>query len=407
MSPNTKQTAILPKAPGLWIIIALVLVAIGLAAFMNGLFSQHPERAWQAYLINFLLWSAIAQGAVLFSTVMHMTNARWSGPLSGLSESFAAFFPLSFGLFLLLFLGKTHLFPWLHEDLHGKEIWLNIPFLFWRDFFGLLSLYVLGCGYLYNALQLKLDPHQPRRGMRKFVYSGWQQNNRNTARIKNRMTIWGGFYILAFALVLSLIGFDLIMSMDPHWVSTLFGAYNFVKAFYVGLGALVILASIFYLRHGDACGLTSSHLHDIGKLFFAFSLLWADFFYVQLVVIWYGNIPEETHYVIQRTVLAPWNKLAWTVFVVCFILPFFILINKKVKTKPVFMIILCLTVIVGVWLEHLLLLGPALNHSVSSIPLSISDGLITLGFLGLMIIAVTYFLRQFPELVRTKKREVR
>ena len=71
------------------------------------------------------------------------------------------------------------------------------------------------------------------------------------------------------------------------------------------------------------------------------------------------------------------------------------------------MIILCLTVIVGVWLEHLLLLGPALNPSVSSIPLSISDGLITLGFLGLMIIAVTYFLRQFPELVRTKKREVR
>jgi len=124
-------------------------------------------------------------------------------------------------------------------------------------------------------------------------------------------------------------------------------------------------------------------------------------------VIWYGNIPEETHYVLQRPVLAPWNKLAWTVFIVCFIFPFLILINKKVKTKPVFMIILCLTVIVGIWLEHLLLLGPALNHSVSSIPLSISDGLITLGFLGLMIIAVTYFLRQFPELVRVKKREVR
>ena len=92
--------------------------------------------------------------------------------------------------------------------------------------------------------------------------------------------------------------------MDPHWISTLFGAYNFVKAFYVGLGALIILACILYLRHGEASGITSSHLHDIGKLFFAFCLLWADFFYVQLIVIYYGNIPEETYYVIARTMLA-------------------------------------------------------------------------------------------------------
>ncbi len=114
--------------------------------------------------------------------------------------------------------------------------------------------------------------------------------------------------------MLCLIGFDLIMSMDPHWISTLFGAYNFVKAFYIGLGALIILAAIIRLRQGEASRLTAAHFHDIGKLFFAFCLLWADFFYVQLLVIYYGNIPEETHYVIVRTMLAPWNKLAWTVF---------------------------------------------------------------------------------------------
>ena len=71
-----------------------VLVAIGVATFIFGLTSQHPEKAWQAYLINFLLWSAIAQGAVLFSAVMHMTKARWSGPLAGVAESFTAFFPM-------------------------------------------------------------------------------------------------------------------------------------------------------------------------------------------------------------------------------------------------------------------------------------------------------------------------
>ena len=401
MTDDNAKTMGIEKSKTSWVF--LIFVAIGVVTFILGLTSEHPERAWQAYLINFLLWSAIAQGAVLFSAVMHMTNARWSGPISGLSESFTAFFPLSFILFLLLFIGRTHIFPWLHEDLHGKEIWLNIPFLFWRDFFGLLILYLLGFAYLFNALQIKFDPNQPMGEIRKYIYNAWKQNHRNPERTKRRMTIWGGLYILAFALVLSLIGFDLVMSMDPHWISTLFGAYHFVKTFFIGLGALIILAAIVHIRQGEASSLNASHFHDIGKLFFAFCLLWADFFYVQLMVIYYGNIPEETHYVIVRTMLAPWNKLAWTVFIVSFIGPFFILLNKNIKTRPILMIIICSTVIVGIWLEHLLLLGPALSHETQAIPLSLSDGLISLGFLGLMATVVGYFLKVFPETIPVKE----
>jgi len=401
MTDDNAKTMGIEKSKTFWVF--LIFVAIGVVTFIFGLTSEHPERAWQAYLINFLLWSAIAQGAVLFSAVMHMTNARWSGPLSGLSESFTAFFPLSFILFLLLFIGRTHIFPWLHEDLHGKEVWLNIPFLFWRDFLGLLILYLLGFAYLFNALQLKYDPNQPMGEIRKYIYNAWKQNHPNPERIKSRMTVWGGLYILAFALVLSLIGFDLVMSMDPHWVSTLFGAYHFVKSFFVGLGALIILAAIIRIKQGEASSIKTNHFHDIGKLFFGFCLLWADFFYVQLMVIYYGNIPEETHYVIVRTMLAPWNKLAWTIFIVCFVGPFFILLSQRIKTKPVLMLTICSVVIVGIWLEHLLLLGPALSHDAQVIPLSLSDGLISLGFLGLMAIAVGTFLKVFPETIPVKE----
>ena len=119
-------------------LICLALVVIGFGSFVFGLTGRHPERAWQAYLINFLLWSAIAQGGLLFSVLMHTVKARWSGPLSNLAESFTAFFPVSFVLFLILFLGKDYIFPWLHQDLHGKEVWLNVPFLFTRDVVGLL-----------------------------------------------------------------------------------------------------------------------------------------------------------------------------------------------------------------------------------------------------------------------------
>ena len=399
MPSNEKMSISSQKSPIGW--ISIVLIIIGLGAFIYGIRSPHPEKAWQAYLINFLLWSAIAQGAVLFSAVMHMTKARWSGPLSALSESFAAFFPLSFVLFLVLFLGRAHIFPWLHEDLHGKEVWLNIPFLFTRDCIGLLILYAIGFAYLYNALQLRADEHQNQGGFRQMIYRGWVRNNRSVEKVKKKMTIWAGLYILAFTLVLSLIGYDLVMSMDPHWISTLFGGYSFVKAFYLGLGALIILAAITRIRKGKASGLEPSHFHDVGKLFLAFCLLWADFFYVQLTVIWYGNIPEETYYVIERTVMIPWNKLAWTVFIVCFIIPFVILINKKIKSKPVFMVILCSVIIIGFWLEHLLLLAPALSHGAHALSLSASDGLITVGFFGLMVIAVSSFLKRFPGFSKT------
>jgi len=385
-------------------IFSAVLAVIGLAAFLYGLLGQNPQRAWQAYLINFLVWSGIAQGALLFSTIMHTAKARWSGALSSAAESFSAFFPISFILFLLLFLGKEQVFPWLHQDLHGKEVWLNLPFLFVRDLVGLIILYGFGFAYLYYALGAKIGKLQSQGKIRAFLHKHW--THLDPQRCQSRKSTFSILYMLAFALVLSLMGYDLVMSMDPHWYSTLFGAYTFVKAFYTGLGGLIMLAWLLYLKTENGFGLQLSDFHDIGKLFFAFCLVWADFFYVQLVVIWYGNISELTGYVIERTAAPPWNTLAWTVFITCFILPFPVLLNRKVKTKPGVMIPLCSIVIVGIWLEHLLLLGPALSHDSVALPLYVPDGLISLGFLGLLLAAITVFLKLFPELGRIGKREV-
>ncbi len=387
--------------------VFLALVAVGLVTFLIQLFTQHPERAWQAYLINFLVWSAIAQGGLLFSTIMHTTKAKWSGPLSNLAEAFTAFFPVSIILFVLLFLGREHVFPWLHHDLHGKEVWLNLRFLFIRDLAGLVVLYAIGLAYTYQALWLKLSTEPGDGGrLHAFLVRRWQRRPGNTQRAEHRKSVLSILYMLAFALVLSLIGYDLVMAADPHWYSTLFGAYSFAKAIYMGLGALIILAAILQLRPGNGFDIPASNFHDIGKLFFAFCLVWADFFYAQLVVIWYGNISEETAYIIERVMAAPWSYLAWVVFIVCFIVPFLVLLNRKVKTLPRFMMIFCSIIIAGMWLEHLLLLGPALNHHATSIPLGITDVLITIGFFGLMALAVSSYLKQFPELVRLKAEEV-
>jgi len=124
------------------------------------------------------------------------------------------------------------------------------------------------------------------------------------------------------------------------------------------------------------------------------------------VVIWYGNIPEESSYVIERVMRMPWQPLAWAVFTVAFIIPFVLLINKNVKTRPVFMIVLCALIIVGIWLEHLLLIGPAFaHHGAAAIPVGLSDALITLGFMSLMILALAYFMDLFPEIAMAQAPE--
>ncbi|MBR9981304.1 MAG: hypothetical protein KFF50_09785 [Desulfatitalea sp.] len=407
MSNHSPAPATYNKRPTATAYLCTLMVGVGAATFILQAVGTHPERAWQAYLINFLLFSAIAHGAVLFSTLMHTVHARWSGPLSDLAEAFTAFFPISFVLFLMLFLGHGYLFPWQGQDLHGKEPWLNLPFLFSRNALGLLTLYGLGLAYLYHALWFKISARGASGPLARYLQRRWQRRPPDSGRYRQRMNVLSILYMLAFSIVLSVLGFDLVMSMDPHWFSTLFGAYSFVKAIYVGFGALIFLAALLHLSPGNGFSLRPAQFHDIGKLFFAFGLVWADFFYAQLVVIWYGNIPEETAYVIERIMVAPWQGLAWTVFGVCFVAPFLILLNKKIKMVPAAMAVLCAVVIVGMWLEHFLLLGPIYHAHAGALPLGWTELLIALGFLGLLAGAVAAYLGQFPEVLAVRAEEGR
>jgi hypothetical protein len=336
---------------------------------------------------------------------MHLTKARWSRAMQSLAEAFAAFFPLSLLLFLILYFGRSYLFPWLRGEVHGLEGWLNLPFLFSRDLVGLLLLYGLGLAYTFYALRLRVVAGSDG-GLRSWVRRGWAGTEAERGRCRYRMTVLSVLYLLVYSLVLTLLAFDLVMSMEPPWYSTLFGAYAFAKAFYLGLLALTVVASVYYLARGQESGLAPSHFHDLGKLLFAFCLVWADFFYVQLLVIWYGNVSEETIYLIKRVMLLPWQPVAWAVFLMGFVIPFLVLLNKRVKERPLIMIPLCAFIVIGLWLEHLLLVGPALNPGLATLPVGPGDALITVGFLGLMAFSVILFLRTFPELIPGPAREL-
>lgn len=380
------------KAPA---VFGALCLAAGLIAFAFGLGGDRPGRAWQALLVNFLLWSSIAQGGLLLAALACTVRARWAQPVSGLSQAFVGFFPLSLLCFFLLALGGKAVFPWVGEDLHGKEAWLNLPFLLVRDGLGFLVLYGIGAAFVLQDLRLRLAADRRGGALRRWVAGRLPRNPEESERLRRRRRLLGGLYCAAYALVLSLVGFDLVMSLDPHWYSTLFGGYHFVKAFYLGLGGLIVLTALLRGRAEvpEAC------LHDLGKLFFAFCLLWADFFYVHLMVIWYGNIPEEAAYVIRRTVSPPWNALAWAVLLTAFAVPFLVLLNRRVKSMPRPMFAVGVLVIAGLWLEHVLLVGPVFDPAAAELPLGPLEGIIGAGFLGLMVLAVSGMLRSFPELL--------
>jgi len=399
----TKPSAPLKKSV---FFIPALIAGGGFLFFIILAATGHPEKAWLAFLTNFMFFTILSCGGLLFSTLMHFTKAKWSHAFAAVAEAFSAFFPVSFVLFILLFIGQNYVFPWVGQDLHGKEVWLNVPFLFARDGVAFLILYSLGFGYLYHSLKFRLKTTPPNTRLKIFLFKRFEQSLHGPEIIKHRMTIFAGWYMFAFAMCLSLIGFDLVMSADPHWYSTLFGAYTFIKAIFAGFGAIILLVSLLHLNPKVPFTLTPSQLADMSTLFFGFSIVWGDFFYSQFVVIWYGNIPEESAYIIKRTMTQPWSILAWTVSLGCFILPFIILLSRKIKQSPRCMIVISSCVLAGLWIEHFLLLGPSfLAHDPAVFPIGVGELIIALGFLGLFSISILAEFKELPEALKTNSGE--
>ncbi len=190
------------------------------------------------------------------------------------------------------------------------------------------------------------------------------------------------------------------MSLSPEWHSTLFGMYFFTGGFYSALAGLMVLAVISVKAFRLGRFVQVGQFHDLGKLLLGFCLVTGDFFFSQFLVIWYGNLPEETRFVITRVNSAPWKPLAWTVLAVCFALPFVVLLSRKAKRRPVLMVTLSGIILIGMWLERFLLVAPSLWKG-KDLPLGLLELLISLGFLGLMALSLLWFFKRFPLLPLT------
>jgi hypothetical protein len=399
MSP-TRQDAYrrAANAPAGGLLLPGVILAVGgFGLFVVQVMGDDPARAWRMFLVNFVFFTGLASGAVMFAATQKITKGIWAGPIIRFAEAAVAFLPVALILFLLLWLGRTHLFPWIEHPTPARGKWLTVSWVFWRDLVALLL--VEGLALAFVLTELKPDVftlRQQATGWRRTLYDrltgDYDGSPAALAAVERRLTILAPILILAWAYAFSLLAFDLVMSLAPYWVSNLFGAYYFMGSFLTGLTMLALMTMYWRGRLGLHQLIGRQQMHDLAKMIFGFTVFWTYLTYSHVLVIWYGNLPEETAFIFFR-MWGAWQPVAILVLVMVFAIPFWGLLSVKAKTTPVTFILFASISFVGMWLERYLQVQPSL---VEAPRMGVPEIAVSLGFLGLFLLAYGLFARAFP-----------
>ena len=380
-----------------------IFAVIGALVFVFGAI-RGDHRAWHALHVNWLFFASISQAAIALVAVQRITTARWSRPVVRFLEGYVAFLPVAFLLLVLIFLGRGHIFPWTHEapPVPEKAVWFDPTFLIGRDLaaFGLLVL--LSVWFVYTSLRLDVGRSEEAgarwaRGLRARMRRGFGEERREIHSTHSRQGRLAVFLCLAFGFVMTLLSWDLSMSLDMHFQSTLYSWWFFMGGW---LGAIMSwsLVTMWWRRHLDAYDLvTEHHFHDLGKLCFAFTAFWGYLTFGQYLVIWYGNLGEETHWARLR-LIAPWLKFTLPVVFLMFVLPFFGLLSRAAKVYLPTLAFFALCSLAGLWLLRYVEVYPSLHYASAVAPFGVYEVGVTLGYLGVWGLCYSAFMDAFPRM---------
>jgi len=383
---------------------SLASAVIGLVAFIGGLFVD-PDRAWRAFHYNWLFFACLSSAGATWSAVQRIVTARWSRPIVRFMEAYVAFLPLAFiALLLILFVGRDHIFPWTHikPNVPVRAFYLQPSFLITRDIliFGLLTAILLAIVYAQVRLDVGLIPESGSswaKGLRDGMRRGFGDERREIHSTHSRAGYLAVFAALTYGIGWPVLAWDLSMTLDLHFDSTMYG-WQFMMTGWVGAIMSLAMLTLWWRKQLDAGSLiVDKHVHDLGKLCFAFTAFWGYLTFSQFLVIWYGNMGEETHFFRLR-LMAPW--FWWTTFVgvLAFVLPFFGLITKYAKMfLPTFILFACCSIL-GTYLQRYVEVYPSLYGVAPSAPFGLWEIGVTLLFLGTWGICYFGFLDAFPKM---------
>ncbi len=299
-------------------VLTLIAFATGMAVTGAVL---APDDVWPNVLVSGLFLTGIGLAGGFVVAVHDLSGAHWLGPLRRIACSFTRLvLPGAAVVLVAILFGGSHLYPAFHEHLPGfKGVWLGRTFFTLRAF-----------GYAAAwAVALRLL-HKKRAS---------------------------AFYIVVFGFTVWLSGVDWVMSLEPHWSSTIFGVYHFAGLVTAGLAAIIIVA---VHRSRTDSAITSDHLHDLAKLLFAFSTFWMYIWFSQSMLIWYGNMHEETGYYLLRA-YGNWGVLFWTTVALMWVIPFFVLLPETTKRNRTILTRIAIVILVGHWLDLYVSVVPAIS----------------------------------------------
>jgi hypothetical protein len=418
----------LPQPLGM---ICGALVALGILAFFAGL-TRDPQKAWLAFHSNFIFTTMLAAAGLVLTSIYTIVGATWCGPYRRFAEGLAAWLPFAFVLAIVGVFGGHYLFEWIEHPMQGKEVWLNSTRVYVTD------LALLGLMTLLAVAFLKASTRPTLRGlaesgeegfakrMAQRWTAGWKGDDEEMAMMKRRTGRLAPMICLLFGIGFTLFIFDQVMSMEQAWFSNLFGAYVSWGGILSAVAACTLLGVLHRGKPGIGAGVTETRMHDIGKLLFGFSIFWMYLFWSQYLVIYYGNMPEETFYIRDR--LGPqfmvdkgftehafalsWQSwdfsfarldmgygwIAMVVWTFCWIVPFWMLLGQKPKVTNWIVGPVAFLVLVGMWMERNLLIWPSVIKDDMTAFLSFMPVCIGLGFAGAYVLVFLFYSRVFPSL---------
>jgi Ni/Fe-hydrogenase subunit HybB-like protein len=339
----------------------------------------NPEQFFHSYLLGFLLWIGVALGSASLLMIHHLAGGDWGFVIRRCLESSLRTIPLLFVLMLPLLLGLQELYIWARPDvvqadaiLQHKSAYLNIPFFLART-----AVYFIIWG-LFAYFLSKLSAEQDRTG---------------EPRIKRKLEVISGPGLAVMGLTITFSAVDWVMSLDPHWFSTLFGFIFMVGNVLTTLA--VMICALAYLRDREPLKvlLKPSHFHDLGNLLMAFVILWAYMALSQYLIIWSGNLPEEITWYIDRTATG-WVVIGIILVVFHFAVPFLVLLSRQTKRSVESLVRVAVLLLVMRLMDLLWTVAPTLHHE--QFHLSWMDLAAPVGIGGLWLAGFVRALKEQP-----------
>lgn len=353
---------------------------------------QLSNKPWSALYVAAIFFFLISVGVLAFYAIQHASQAGWSPVVFRVMEGITAYvLPGAVILFVLLLLSGlhfNHLFVWMadgitdpsHENydflVAGKKGYLNVPFFLIRA-----AIFLAGW-VLYRNVSRK--------------YSIRQDNEPENAIFWHKKTIKASAAFLVFFFVTeSVASWDWIMSLDPHWFSTLFGWYVFASFFVSGI-TVITLVTIYLKSKGLLEFVNKNHLHDLAKYMFAFSIFWTYLWFSQFMLIWYANIPEEVTYFIQR--IDDYGLPFFGMMALNLIFPLVILVSADFKRISWIVVFVGIIILFGHYMDFFTMIMPGTVGDRWSI--GVPEISSVLFFAGLFIFVVFGALAKHPLLVK-------